>query len=405
MIKRGNRVACLLASFLLVFFSLSSAFAHSIDYTAYDIQPQSSFNGQSGNFRLIEPVAPGTLITFNLTLELIESAGGGTSLLPVTVLFGVKNTGGPETPFVYFGTPASTSQPETITHVYDKVAGKIASLMTTVTAIAPDTPGSYHFKIQALDGFKSKGFQPGEGIVIHFTVADEAIVEPVETVLTVTLAEPGIIYKAPSNTLVATLTEKVSGAPVSGQMVDFFLNGSPVATVNTDANGDATYDFITSGLDVGDHTVAANYQGKDDFLASSGSANQCVTYQFIGYQPPVLVQQSTTSGLGIGLFQGKVIPVKIKIADFYNAPVSTAEARVYFANTVAGSAEIMAVAIQPTIADDGSLMRYDSTADQYILNWNISGVSNGDYNIRVGMEEGECATGHWVPVRIGKASK
>lgn len=43
--------------------------------------------------------------------------------------------------------------------------------------------------------------------------------------------------------------------------------------------------------------------------------------------------------------------------------------------------------------------------NQYILNWNIVTVPNGEYNIRVGMEEGECATGHWVPVGIGKATK
>ena len=85
--------------------------------------------------------------------------------------------------------------------------------------------------------------------------------------------------------------------------------------------------------------------------------------------------------------------------------MTNAEARVYFAQTVVGAAEIQAVAIQPAIADNGNLMRYDAGADQYILNWNISGLPNGDYNIRIGTPEGTCVVGHWSPVRIGKASK
>lgn len=407
MTKRENRVACLLASFLLVFFSVSSAFAHSIDYTAYDIQPETIFDGQSGHFRLKDPIAPGSTITFNLTLELIESAGGGTSTLPVTVTFGVKNTGGGYDPAnVYFGTPA-TSLSHTIVHKYEKISGKISALMTPVTAYAPEVAGSYHFKIQAIDGYKGNGFTPGEGIVVHFKVAGDTS-EPAETELRVDLGASNILYRSPENTLYATLTEKETGAPITGQPIDFYVNGSRLEldpSAVTDGDGVVAISYPTATLPVGDHTVAANYGGAEGYTASSGSATQCVTYKWLGYQPPVLVQQDVTSGLGIGLFQGKVIPVKVKIADYYGAAVINAEARVYFAKTVAGAAEEQAVAIQPTIADDGSLMRYDSTADQYILNWNIVNLVNGDYNIRVGMNEGECASGHWVPVRIGKASK
>lgn len=401
--KGMNFVAAVLVLFGVLM--ASGAFAHTIDYIATDIQPQAIFSGQSGHFKLVDPIAPGGTITFNLTFELVLSTGGSTSAFPATATFGVKNTGGGYDPsMVKFGTP-STTLTDTITHTYDRQNMQTASLMTPVTATAPMEPGSYHFKIQAISGFQGKGFTPGDGIVIHFKVA-EPVVEPIETVLNVTLESSNILLHAPANRLYATLTEKISGNPVAGQLIDFYVEGAMVAQVATDANGVAAYDYNTSGLTVGAHTVAANFKGTGNYISSSGSTTQCVTYKWLGFQPPVAVQQSTTSGLGIGLFQGKVIPVKIKIADYYGAPVTNAQQiRVYFAQTVAGAAEVQAVAIQPTIADSGNLMRYDAAADQYILNWNISGLPNGDYNIRIGTEEGECAVGHWNPVRIGKASK
>ena len=404
-IKAKNFFAIALAIVFLGVFMVSLAPAHTVDYIATDIQPQAVFSGQSGHFKVIDPIAPGGTITFNLTLELILSAGGSTTAFPATATFGVKNTGGGYDPsMVKFGTP-NTTLTDTVTYTYDRQNMQAASFMTPVTATAPTAPGSYHFKIQAISGFQGKGFTPGDGIVIHFTVA-EPVAEPIETVLTVTLGSSNILYRAPENYLYATLTEKISGNPVAGQVIDFFVDGNTAATsVTTDANGTASFPYNTASLTVGDHTVAANYQGTGNFVSSSGSTTQCVTYKWLGFQPPVAVQQSTTSGLGIGLFQGKVIPVKVKIADYYGAPVANAVARVYFAQTVAGAAEVQAVAIQPTIADSGNLMRYDAVADQYILNWNISGLPNGDYNIRVGTEEGECAVGHWNPVRIGKASK
>jgi hypothetical protein len=75
------------------------------------------------------------------------------------------------------------------------------------------------------------------------------------------------------------------------------------------------------------------------------------------------------------------------------------------AKTGTGAANVQAAAIRPDIADDGSLMHYDLLADQYILNWNISKLTGGDYNIRIGLEEGKCAVGQWNPVRVGKATK
>ena len=56
--KVTNLVAVVLTAVLFGAFMAPSAFAHSIDYIATDIQPQAIFSGQSGHFQLIDPIAP-----------------------------------------------------------------------------------------------------------------------------------------------------------------------------------------------------------------------------------------------------------------------------------------------------------------------------------------------------------
>lgn len=388
---------------MLAILLIAPVSAHTIDYIATDIQPEVEFTGQSGHFKVIDPVAPGGAIQFMLTFELIESSGGPTTSLPLTVAFSVKNKGGPEDFDVTFGPDPGTT---TTSYYYQKQSGKVMPFTTQVKAVAPSTPGSYHFKIQA-DNNQAKGLQPGEGIVIHFKVEEPAqTCEPVETVLTVD--DPAcIVYHQPSTNFTATLTS--NGLALSDKTIDFFVDGVSVGSATTSTDGKATISYNPSTLPVGDHTVVASYnpaeEDKCNYKPDSYSATFGVTYDFKGFQPPVLVQIDDTMGVGAGLFSGKVIPVKIKIADFYGNPVTNAQARVYFTQT-SQILETQAIAIQQDIVDSGNLMRYDASSDQYILNWDISRVQNGAYNIRVAMGEGEkCAVGHWVPVTIQKSAK
>lgn len=388
---RGLLVLAAIASLALL---AMPAAAHTIDYVATDIQPQAEFAGQSGHFKVIDPVAPGGTIQFMLTFELIESAGGPTATLPQTVVFSVKNQNG-DFP-VTFGTGGTT----TATYQFQKQAGKIAPFTSVVTAVAPTTPGSYHFKIEADKGSEAKGLQPGDGIVIHFRVDEPApVCEPAATVLTVTQPEC-VVYHQPSMTFEATLKTS-AGDAVAGKLIGFRVNDAVLGTGTTGADGKATYTYNPGALPVGDHTVYATFAGEEcAYLSSSNSATFGVSYAFKGFQPPVQID-----GIGAGLFSGKVIPVKIKIADYYGAPVPDAQARVYYTQTTQ-SLETLATAIQPAIVDTGNLMRYDAISDQYILNWDIGTVANGAYNIRVAMGEGEqCSVGHWAPVQIQKSGK
>lgn len=402
MIRRfSNYGVVFLTAILLGVLLIVPATAHTIDYIATDIQPQADFAGQSGHFKVIDPIVPGGSVTFMLTFELIESSGGPTAELPLTATFSVKNKGGPEDFVVTFGPAPGTT---TTTYTFQKNSG-ITPFTTQVKAVAPSTPGSYHFKIQAEQGTLSKGLQPGEGIVIHFKVAEpDQSCNPVETVLIVD-NPTCVIYKQPSTDFTATLTYNNSGnyVPLSGKDIEFFVDGTSIGSAITSTDGKAKITYNPSDLQVGDHTVVASYQAKGEECAykpDSHSATFGVIYKFLGFQPPVQID-----GVGAGLFSGKVIPVKIKIADYYDKPVTDAQARVYFTQTTQ-ALETQATAIQKVVVDTGNLMRYDATSDQYILNWDISNVQNGAYNIRVAMGEGEkCAVGHWAPVMIQKSGK
>lgn len=395
-----NSGLVLLIAVLLGILLVAPATAHTIDYIATDIQPEAEFTGQSGHFKVIDPIAPGGNVTFMLTFELIESSGGPTTALPLTATFSVKNKGGPDNFDVTFGPAPGTA---TTFYTFQKNADKIEPFTTQVKAVAPSTPGSYHFKIQAEQGTLSKGLQPGEGIVIHFKVAEpDQPCNPIETVLIVD--EPTCtLYKQPSIDFTATLTYNNSGTymPLSDKQIDFSVDGVSIGSATTSTDGKATITYNPSALPVGDHTVVASYQGEEcAYKPDSHSATFGVVYRFLGFQPPVQID-----GVGAGLFSGKVIPVKIKIADYYGSPVPDATARVYFTQTTQ-ALETQATAIQTVVVDTGNLMRYDATADQYILNWDISNVQNGAYNIRVAMGEGEkCAVAHWAPVMIQKSGK
>jgi hypothetical protein len=136
--------------------------------------------------------------------------------------------------------------------------------------------------------------------------------------------------------------------------------------------------------------------------ATEVTATYSVTYgaAFRGVMQPINAD-------GSSIFSGKVIPVKVRITDYYGNPVPDAVARVYFAvvtGAVTGT-EQEAVPVANTSGDAGNLMRYDAAADQYIFNWDVSGLANGTYQVRVELGEGKCGEGHVVTLSLSKRKK
>jgi hypothetical protein len=370
-----------------------------IDYVAMAISPAANFDGGSGNFRLTNSVAGGTVIDFNLIFSIAPQ--GNTTIYGtngIAVTFGVNNPN-PGDPSVYFGPAGSTATSYTYTF---KSASDIAT--TQARIIAPAADGDYNLKIDATAGATGgRGLHSQSGIVIHFTVGNSAPppCNTVATSLSLTLEPACVVYHATSTTFAATLTRTSDGAPLGGKLINFTVEtDNTVRSAATDANGVATLTFNPSALPVGNYAVNASFGGESCAYEASGiSATLGVKYNFLGYQPPVKID-----GAGVGLFSGKVIPVKIKIADAFGAPVPDAAAFVFFgATSVNAQVDTVADALANTNGDSGNLMRYDPLADQYIFNWDVSKVANGSYNIRIYAGEGSCANAHLATVTLQKS--
>ena len=82
-----------------------------------------------------------------------------------------------------------------------------------------------------------------------------------------------------SATLKATLTAPEAGTGISGQTVNFTLNGTSVGSATTDTNGVATLSGVATSDAVGTHTgvVGASFPGTSDFTASSGTGDLVVS--------------------------------------------------------------------------------------------------------------------------------
>ena len=81
-----------------------------------------------------------------------------------------------------------------------------------------------------------------------------------------------------TTTLSATLTN--AGSPVTGRSVDFSLNGTPVGSATTNANGVATLAGVSlAGLVVGSYpsAVQASFAGDSSYDTSAGTASLTVS--------------------------------------------------------------------------------------------------------------------------------
>jgi hypothetical protein len=358
----------------------NACFAYSIDYVASSISPAASFNGVSGNFTVVNPVAPGATIAFTLTYSV--STNGSTTVFPRTVTFG---TAGNE--------PAAVSGLASCTFL-----SASTRCSNNVVIVAPATPGSYNVKIQATSGTGGGvGLGGGGGIVIGFTVAQPVVVPTIQpTRLDLTQIGNGgcALYRQPAVNAVANLTT-TAGSPVAYRTVTFKVNEQPVGSAVTDANGDAKLDLNAGLLSIGDHTVSAAFAGDSQYGPSGDNANLGLTYVFAGFQQPI-------NGDGSSVFSGRVAPVKVRIRDFYTSPVTDAAAHVFFAFGTPVIVGTDAEALANTSSDLGNRMRYDLTADQYIFNWDLNNLAAGTYTVRVDLAEGRCGSAHSAIVSLGK---
>lgn len=291
------------------------------------------------------------------------------------------------------------------------VTSASSTCIRTISFAAPATSGNYQVTV-TLGG---TGFTGPNGLTtaglyrVNFSVAEPVVV--LDTKLTV--AQQCVLLNAGDIGLSATLEELLSTDPISGATIDFYvdpeldINGDPtvpsVGSGTTDASGAATLIYNVNGLSVGDHNLYAEYAGDADYNPSNDSATLGVSYLFVGFQQPINPEGNSVFG------NGRVIPIKVKLADANGQPVSDAAPTVWVTSysTGTGLGDVLEPATSVSAADTGNVMRYVPEDEQYIYNWNLSEMANGTYGVVVDLgDSATCSAGpYYAVITVAKKGK
>jgi hypothetical protein len=183
------------------------------------------------------------------------------------------------------------------------------------------------------------------------------------------------------STLNQSITLTVSVRPNGSSItptgsVDYFDT-----TTNTDlgsvvlSGGSAS--LTTSALSVGNHVIRASYGGDSNFLPSLALLTQQVHYTFSGFLAPL------NSSIAMAL--NRTVPIKFQLTDYNNAFISSLSAVV--------SLQVLDVSGTNVLTNAGSTaLRYDSTANQFIANWQTKGLAAGTYTVTLALADGTTYT-------------
>ncbi len=156
-----------------------------------------------------------------------------------------------------------------------------------------------------------------------------------------------------SVTLTATVRANgASGTPTGTvTFVDTFTN----TTLGSVALSNGTAALTVTNFSAGNHIIQARYSGDATYLFSLGSLTQSVQYRFSGFLAPL------NSNMAMAL--NRTIPIKFQLTDYNGKFISSLSA------------------VKSLTVPGGTLsaLRYDSTANQFIANWNTKGLVAGTY--------------------------
>jgi hypothetical protein len=178
------------------------------------------------------------------------------------------------------------------------------------------------------------------------------------------------------------------------------LNFSTSDGVSGVGSSQATFNgsTVTSGT-----TVTLTKAGTNTFTltttdkagnTTTQSASFTVTYNFIGFLPPILNDGSRVFKLG------STVPAKFQLTDARGALVSTATATLTvqkFSGSTSLSNPIGA--IPSGRATTGDLFRFDSSSGQYIYKLSTQPLSTGTWQLQIHLDDG---TVHTVLIRLKK---
>jgi hypothetical protein len=272
---------------------------------------------------------------------------------------------------------------------------------------APATVGNYQVLVTPGNLGGATGLA-AKTLAINFTIVP-AVVEKLATKLTV--AKQCVLLNQGDVDLTGKLEELASSNPVSGANLEFFINPEPdangfptvpaIGSANTESNGVATLSYNVNGLSVGDYNLYGQFEGDSVYKPSNDSDILGVSYVFAGFRQPINAD-------GTSIFGGRVIPIKIKLADANGLPVTDAQPTVWLtAYSASGLGEVLEQVSSVSAADTGNIMRYVPEEQQYIYNWDATELVNGTYAVVVDLgDSSACRQGNpYAIITVNKKGK
>lgn len=389
-----------LASAAMVLWSSAWAAKDFIYPSAADGGTGNSFSvGAPGNVSL-GAVAPGATVSVTVTWSIENRRGTGANTgyprmigfdaVPLSIVDGINQAATVSSGASCNVASSADTCSTTIRFTAPSPASGTSTFMARVRPLDTDTGNA------AIEG-------PDKYVNINFSVTAASIASSP----TVTEAHgPYCTYLNGTPNLQATLTTAgASPAGIPGQLISFALESAPTSETFLPF-GSAMTAYPTGvaalsgmplgGRGVGDYTVRATFAGDSSFAGSADTATVGIGYAFLGFQPPI-------NPAGTSIFSsGRTIPIKIRIADALNNPVTNASPTVWMKKLISGETygdetEVTSV----SAADSGNQMRYSAAEDQYMYNWDTSALSNGVYVIRVDLGSATCGSPA-VTIRVNK---
>jgi hypothetical protein len=188
------------------------------------------------------------------------------------------------------------------------------------------------------------------------------------------------------------------GVPANGVLAsDVSANGKALSAVLASGPAHGTVSLNTDGSFT--YTPAANFVGSDSFmyqakgsdgtLSTAAPVTILVTYRFSGLLAPL------NSNMALAL--NRTVPIKFQLTDFNNKYISSLSA--------VASLQVLNSSGTNVLTNSGSTaLRYDSTAYQFIANWNTKGLPAGTYMVTLVLADGTTYTKAVTLSKTGSAS-
>ncbi|MDR5682727.1 MAG: PxKF domain-containing protein [Armatimonadota bacterium] len=205
---------------------------------------------------------------------------------------------------------------------------------------------------------------------------------------------PAAVFVNGNTTCTATVTDTSAGTAITPTGTVTFTSSLPGAftgnpcTLSGSGNS-ASCQVSFNATAVGSHQINGTYSGDINHTGSGGSAALSVTYNFVGFLPPIMF---TNPSPGFNAVRaGSTVPVKWRLLDANGAYVSALSAVVSIQVVpIHCTSEAEAGVPEEATATGGTSLRYDSTENQYVFNWQTQrDWGNHCYRLLLNLDDGK----------------